>query len=78
MATATPFDLTTPARERPSLSALSAEEAAYLGSFAALCDEEDERHPGLLDREIEASQMYGSDLARELQDIDAGRHPLQR
>ena len=75
MATATPFDLAPPVRERASLSA---EEAAYLRSFAALCDEEDERHPGLLDREIEASQAYGGDFARELQDIDAGRHPLQR
>ena len=75
MATATPFDLAPSPRERTSLSA---EEAAYLRSFIALCEEDESRHPGLLDREIAASRAYGSDLADELTDIDAGRHPLQQ
>jgi hypothetical protein len=30
------------------------------------------------DRLVEAAQLYGDDLERSLEDIKAGRHPLQR
>lgn len=71
-----PLDLAAaPLLERATL--LSSEDAAYLRSFIALCEEEEAREPGVIDREIAASEMYGNDFARELADIEAGRHPLQ-
>jgi hypothetical protein len=74
MATATPLDLVTEPEPAPLLSP---DDAAFLRSFVALCEEEETRNPGGIDREIAASEMYGNDFARELADIQAGRHPLQ-
>ena len=72
MVAASPLDLTVPPAD------LSPEDAEWLGSFIALCEEEEALHPGLIDREIAASEAYGNDFARELADIQAGRHPLQQ
>jgi hypothetical protein len=75
MATATPLDL--PAEPEPA-PLLSPDDASFLRSFVALCDEEDARDPGGIARDIAASELYGSDFAREIADIRAGRHPLQQ
>jgi len=74
MATATPLDL---AAEPEPAPLLSPDDAAFLRSFVALCDEEDTREPGGIEQDIAASELYGSDFAREAADIRAGRHPLQ-
>jgi hypothetical protein len=74
MAIATPLDLVA---EQDAAPLLSPDDAAFLCSFVALCDEEEARDPGGVEREIAASEVYGSDFARELADIQAGRHPLQ-
>jgi hypothetical protein len=75
MATAMPLDLVVDPEPAPLLSP---DDAAFLRSFIALCDEEKARDPGGIEREIVASEMYGNDFARELADIQAGRHPLQQ
>lgn len=72
MATAMPLDLASPP------DSLSPEDAELLRSFIRLCEEDEARHPGQLAREIAASEAYGHDFARELADIEAGRHPLQQ
>ena len=74
MATATPLDLVAESDRAPLLSP---DDAAFLRSFVALCEEEEARDPGGVEREIAASETYGNDFARELADIQAGRHPLQ-
>jgi hypothetical protein len=74
MATATPLDLS---KEPDSAPLLSPDDAEFLRAFIALCDEEEARDPGGIARDIAASELYGSDFARELADIRAGRHPLQ-
>ena len=51
---------------------------AFVHTFEEILDDEEARNPGLLAREIDAAATYGSDFARELADIEAGRHPLQR
>jgi hypothetical protein len=76
MATAIPLDLATAPLPEPAT--LSAEDAAYLRSFAAFCEEEDAGEPGVIDLEIAAARTYGTDFARERADIEAGCHPLQR
>lgn len=62
----------------PLTAELSAADAEWIRSFLALCEEEEALHPGDIDREIDASRLYGNDFARELADIEAGRHPLQQ
>lgn len=74
MATALPLDFDPAAA--PAI--LTSEDAAWLRSFAAFCEEEEVREPGVIDREIAAARTYGPDLERELNDIQAGRHPLQQ
>jgi hypothetical protein len=76
MAAAIPLDLAAAPLAEPAT--LSPEDAAYLRSFAAFCEDEDAREPGAIDREIAAARMYGTDFARERADIQAGRHPLQQ
>jgi hypothetical protein len=71
-----PLDVATASLPEPAR--LSAEDAAYLRSFAAFCEEEDAREPGVIDLEIAAARTYGTDFARERADIEAGCHPLQR
>jgi hypothetical protein len=75
MAAATPLDLGT---ELEPTTLLSPEDAAFLRSFIALCEEEEARDPGGIARDIAGSELYGNDFARELADIRAGRHPLQQ
>ena len=74
MATAIPLDFGPAAAP----AKLTSEGAAWLRSFAAFCEEEEMREPGVIDREIAAARRYGADLERELADIQAGRHPLQQ
>ncbi len=83
MATALPLDLDSAPAALPPVDAaylrtLSPEDAAYLRSFIAFCEDEEAREPGAADREIAASRTYDHDMARELADIEAGRHPLQQ
>ncbi len=75
MAAAVPLDLAVPP---VAGGTLTAEDAAYLRSFAMFLEEEEVRHPGVIDRVIAVTRMYGNDFERELADIQAGRHPLQQ
>jgi hypothetical protein len=75
MAAAMPLDLPVPPLEG---GVLTPEDAAYLRSFAMFLEEDEGRNPGVMDREIAAARMYGTDYERELADIQAGRHPFQQ
>jgi hypothetical protein len=81
MSAAVPLDLAAPSAPAPSPAeggVLSPEDAAYLRSFAMFLEEDEARNPGVMDREIAAARLYGTDFEREMADIEAGRHPLQQ
>jgi hypothetical protein len=46
--------------------------------YASLTVEQQSELDGSFEVELEAGETYGDDAARELADLEAGRHPAQR